>query len=189
MIHRLYVCVCAHRSFLAGLAKGGGAAKEDSTSSEVRAAISIVMSGFLAVWTRSVCQRVARIILLYCTGCRQAVLYLRERMGSRLAESNEVTHTRASPRLLVSYICAFCVQSKLLPYVCYSTYVCCLPAVSSGLWARCVPAFQSPRIRGEVRVAVVPSLGSLVQFSPCTTFPHCTTAVHMILRDGARDYS
>eukprot|EP00903_Cladosiphon_okamuranus_P009108 g8703.t1 len=38
-------------SFIAGLANGGGAAREDSTSSEIRAAISIVMSGFLAVWT------------------------------------------------------------------------------------------------------------------------------------------
>ncbi|CAM9170363.1 unnamed protein product [Pylaiella littoralis] len=38
-------------SFVAGLAKGGGDAKEDSNSVEVQTAISIVMNGFLAVWT------------------------------------------------------------------------------------------------------------------------------------------
>ncbi|CAM9267873.1 unnamed protein product [Scytosiphon promiscuus] len=38
-------------SFMAGLANGGGAAREDKSNSEVHAAISIVISGFLAVWT------------------------------------------------------------------------------------------------------------------------------------------
>lgn len=50
----LAIAACAG-SFLAGLANGGGAAREDNTSSEIRAAISIIMGGFLAVWTRSVC--------------------------------------------------------------------------------------------------------------------------------------
>lgn len=51
---RLMMASCAG-SFLAGLANGGGAAREDSTNSDIQAAVSIVMSGFLAVWTRSVC--------------------------------------------------------------------------------------------------------------------------------------
>ncbi|CAM9641621.1 unnamed protein product [Ectocarpus sp. 13 AM-2016] len=42
-------------SFLAGLANGGGMAPEDNKNSEVRAAISIMISGFLAVWTRYWC--------------------------------------------------------------------------------------------------------------------------------------